>query len=222
MPSNREACAAADRIATRRYEADDQDLDRLDEGLLGVVAYVGRYKRVPEAVRRADVADALVIVEHLRAVLDSAELNLMETGRGAGMTWQELASARGIRSRQGAETAYRRLRNAVRGSGTKDHQRERASRENERALSRWLWVHTGTLRATVQRVNTIRGVLPADVVSDLDELLATIPPPGEPATATFAARLAVLLEELVEGSLPLPPSVTAAVRSAREGLRQRP
>jgi hypothetical protein len=222
VPSSRQARDAADRIAMRRYEARDPDLSRLEDGLLSIAAYAGRYQRVPEHIRRADVTDALVILDHLRALLDSNELAIIEMGRAAGMTWQDLATARGLSSRQGAETAYRRLRNAVRGSGTKDHERERASRQNDRELSRWLRRNTSTLCAAALRINTARDRLPADLVTDMDELIAACPTAGVPATPAFAARLALFLDEVQDRAVNLPPTVAEVLNSTRTLLSERP
>lgn len=44
-----------------------------------------------------------------RRRLDAEERDLITTARAAGASWQDIAAALGIQSRQGAEQRYRRL-----------------------------------------------------------------------------------------------------------------
>lgn len=73
-------------------------------------------RRLVEAVLRddrpatGDALAALALVADLRADLDEVEQSLLALARRGGATWQEVAAALGLRSRQAAEQRWLRLR----------------------------------------------------------------------------------------------------------------
>src|SRR5215207_9347535 len=109
-PTATAAAVAAARIAARRRLADDPDLAQLTDELTGVVDYLRKHQRVPAQVLRADVVDAIEILNHLHAELDRLRLATLQTGLRAGMTYSDLAKPLGVHTRQGAEAACGALR----------------------------------------------------------------------------------------------------------------
>lgn len=216
------AYSAADAIAERRGRADDPDLARLGEGLLGLVTHVGSRRSVPDAVIRADVPDALRIIAHLRDVFDVATLEVVEAGRAAGMTWDQIAEAMGSENRQAAYNWYNRLVNAVRGSGTKDDSQRYAELRWEKAMKRWCDKNGRTVVALVHRLQVHAWSLDEDVRESLDDLAARVPQPGDPITTVFVAAFANLLRE-AEGADGTPHElVVEAIATGKALLHTRP
>jgi len=224
-PDARAAREAADNIATRRYEHKDPKLGDLNaDNLLQVVVHARTsIEEIPLEVLREDVADSLVILDHYPYLIDLNRCRVIEMALDVGMTWQEIAPLLGVRTRQGAEVAYRRLRNAVKsyGKGTKDHEAERGSRQAERAEAAWLRRNTRALRSFAVRLDGFRQHLPAELHGDLDYVFQAIPATGETARPGFAADLKMLLDSLA-GTSDLPPSVRAMIADGLWLLRDRP
>src|SRR5688572_16170713 len=118
--------------------------------------------------------------------------------RKAGLSWAVVAGLLGVRTRQGAEAAYRRLRNVVvtRGEGRRDHRDERRSRSSERLRAAWLRRNTRALRGLAARLEGHRRHLPAGLLGELDHAYLTTPARGEVASPGFAAHLALLIDGL--------------------------
>jgi len=218
------ARAAADRIYMRRAESHDPDLERLQAvNLLGIVAYAHTCTSVPSWVLRQDAEDSWIILEYFRAAVDTNRFRILRMGREkAGMTWQDLATMIGIRSRQGAEALFLRLRRAVIVHEAKDHEAERASRKWDRELAGWLRLHTRELRELVVKVEAIRDSLSAELHDDVVELLRLVPTGAEVASPVFAARLVAVLADLDDDDLALPPWARATVRNGRALLKSKP
>lgn len=117
----------------------DDDLERLPEpeDLLGLLRYVLRYQRVPQAVLAADARDALEVVMVLRAQLDDAELALIRLNRRMGFSWAQIAASCGLYSRQAAQQRMVRLVAACSGR-VRSERGERNHRETVRNAAAWL------------------------------------------------------------------------------------
>jgi hypothetical protein len=105
----------------RAAKPEDPDLDRFPdpEDLPGVVAYLSRYQRVGPDVLGADALDQLRILDHMLWKIDRARLAAMRAARRHGKTWQEIADALGVGTRQGAEALFVRLSHAAVHPGNK-------------------------------------------------------------------------------------------------------
>jgi hypothetical protein len=93
------------RILDRHAQAEDSGAEVMSaDNPLGVVRYVYTRKALP-----GDVADALLLVVHLRRALDRAELALLRARKRDELTWQDLAELLGLHSRQAAYQHARSL-----------------------------------------------------------------------------------------------------------------
>ena len=117
------------------------------------------------------VLDALPRLRWAQAELESAEHRLISAARAAGVSWQALAPALGVASRQAAERRYLRLTPADGDDSTRDDRvrAERDRRAAHRAVTRWANDHTADLRRLAGRVTALTG-LGADAAGDLGRL----------------------------------------------------
>jgi len=100
----------ASTIADRRRAAGDDSLETLSLDPFGTLTYVCSHTDgVSRAVVAADVLAGLDVVRELRHALDRLEFSLMRIGRRRSLTWQQLADALGMGSRQAAMQRYERL-----------------------------------------------------------------------------------------------------------------
>jgi hypothetical protein len=122
--------------------------------------------------------DALVVLRWVQGELAAIEPALVEAARAAGVSWQELAPALGVASRQAAERRYLRARATGAGTsgGTRDDRvrAERDRRAGQRAVHRWAGDHTADLRRLAGQVTALTdlGEGAAADVARLDEALA--------------------------------------------------
>jgi hypothetical protein len=117
------------------------------------------------------VLDALARLRWAQAELEQAEHRLITAARAAGVSWQALAPALGVASRQAAERRYLRLAPAGTGDGTRDDRvrAERDRRAAHRAVTRWANDHTADLRRLAGRVTALTD-LGDDAAGDLGRL----------------------------------------------------
>ncbi len=122
--------------------------------------------------------DALAQLRWAQAELETAEHRLITAARAAGVSWQALAPALGVASRQAAERRYLRLTPATGadGDGTQDDRvrAERDRRAAHRAVTRWANDHTADLRRLAGQITSLTdlGDAAAGDVSRLHEALA--------------------------------------------------
>jgi hypothetical protein len=122
--------------------------------------------------------DALTVLRWAQGELAALEPALVRAARAAGVSWQELAPALGVASRQAAERRY--LRAAPPGAdtprGTRDDRvrAERDRRAGQRAVDRWANDNTANLRRLAGQVTALTdlGDGAAADVAKLDEALA--------------------------------------------------
>lgn len=127
---------------------------------------VARIERVAgdTAAGAAELLAALVLLRRVQSELAGLEPNLIAAARAAGLSWQALAPALGVASRQAAERRY--LRGAAapteQPDATRDArvQAERDRRAGTRAVSRWANDNTADLRRLAGQITAL---------TDLDE-----------------------------------------------------
>jgi hypothetical protein len=121
----------------------------------------------------APLLDALVLLRWAQSELAAMEPTLIRAARAAGVSWQTLAPALGVASRQAAERRYLRLLPAAAGQqdSTRDErvQAERDRRAGHRAIARWANTNTADLRQLAGQVSAL-GDLDPSATADLDRL----------------------------------------------------
>ncbi|MFJ9459778.1 type III effector protein [Kitasatospora sp. NPDC101447] len=139
---------------------------------LGTMAAAARTaRRAPadtaDTARRSDpqqALSALLMLRHLREELSGWETGLIETARGAGATWADLAEPMGVRSRQAAERRYLRMRpdsDAGTEVGSTGEQRVRAARDRraaDRAVITWARANAADLRRLAGQISSLDGL----------------------------------------------------------------
>ena len=139
--------------------AEDRDL----AGVAAVVAAVAHAVRQPAAdsppVNGADLLDALVLLRWAQTELAGLEPILIAAARAAGVSWQALAPALGVASRQAAERRYLRGASAPtdQPGATRDDrvQAERDRRAAHRAVARWANDNTADLRRLAGQITAL-------------------------------------------------------------------
>ena len=129
---------------------------------------------VSAAVRGGTPEQVLAALARLRwaqAELESAEHRLITAARAAGVSWQALAPALGVASRQAAERRYLRLTPADGDDSTRDDRvrAERDRRAAHRAVTRWANDHTADLRRLAGRITSLTD-LGDDAAGDVGRL----------------------------------------------------
>ncbi|MBT2472900.1 HSP18 transcriptional regulator [Streptomyces sp. ISL-66] len=118
---------------------------------------------------------ALLMLREIREQLAGWESGLIETARGNGASWSDLAGPLGVASRQAAERRYLRLRPGAAGStGEERVQATRDTRAADRTVTAWARDNAADLRRLAGQVTSLAG-LPAsaeDAVGDLNRALA--------------------------------------------------
>ncbi|MFI9187497.1 HSP18 transcriptional regulator [Streptomyces goshikiensis] len=118
---------------------------------------------------------ALLMLREVREELAGWESGLIETARGEGASWADLAGPLGVASRQAAERRYLRLRPGTPGStGEERVQATRDTRAADRTVTAWARDNAADLRRLAAQITSLTN-LPAnaqDAVSDLNRALA--------------------------------------------------
>jgi hypothetical protein len=113
------------------------------------------------------ILDALTVLRWVQSQLAAMEPELIDAARAAGISWQALAPALGVASRQAAERRYLRLvpATADQQGSTRDGRvrAERDRRAGDRAVARWANDNTADLRRLAGQVTGL---------TDLDESAA--------------------------------------------------
>ncbi|MFE2412558.1 hypothetical protein ACFXDE_29860 [Kitasatospora sp. NPDC059408] len=113
-----------------------------------------------------EALSALLLLRHLREELAGWETGLIETARGAGATWADLAEPMGVRSRQAAERRYLRLRpdaEAGTRAGSTGEQRVQATRDQraaDRAVTGWARENAADLRRLAGQIGALDDLAP--------------------------------------------------------------
>ncbi|MEU2156047.1 HSP18 transcriptional regulator [Streptomyces sp. NPDC019396] len=134
---------------------------------------------------------ALLMLREVREQLAGWESGLIETARGQGASWADLAGPLGVASRQAAERRYLRLRPGAPGStGEERVQATRDTRAAERTVTAWARDNAADLRRLAGEITALTD-LPASAdhaLGELNQALAHNDPARlvRPLTATRA------------------------------------
>jgi hypothetical protein len=142
------------------------------------------------AVSPAELLDALVLLRRVQSELADIEPALIAAARAAGVSWQALAPALGVASRQAAERRY--LRSTAdptdEPGATRDArvQAERDRRAGDRAVTRWANDNTADLRRLAGQITALTDLDDAagEAVARLHAAL------GDPDASALPALLA--------------------------------
>ncbi|MFE5720609.1 HSP18 transcriptional regulator [Streptomyces erythrochromogenes] len=117
---------------------------------------------------------ALLTLREVREQLAGWESGLIETARGEGASWAELAGPLGVASRQAAERRYLRLRPGTPGStGEERVQATRDTRAADRTVTAWARDNAADLRRLAAQITALTD-LPAgaaDAIGALNQAL---------------------------------------------------
>jgi hypothetical protein len=120
-----------------------------------------------------DLLDALVLLRWVQDELAAREPALIRAARAAGASWQQLAPALGVASRQAAERRYLRLvpASADEPGSTRDGRvrAERDRRAGHRAVAQWANDNTADLRRLAGQVTALTD-LGDDAAQDVGRL----------------------------------------------------
>jgi hypothetical protein len=159
-----------------------------------LAATVGRAKS--RTAGSNELLHALTALREVQGGLAAFEPVLIAAARAAGVSWQALAPALGVASRQAAERRY--LRSAAAPTddlgATRDTrvQAERDRRAGERAVTRWANDNTADLRRLAGQITAL-----ADLDDAADEALAQLHDAlGSPDAAALPALLAAVQRHL--------------------------
>ncbi|MFI5761776.1 HSP18 transcriptional regulator [Streptomyces sp. NPDC051563] len=129
----------------------------------------------PLSVVGPDPLAVLLMLREIREELAGWESGLIETARGRGASWADLAGPLGVASRQAAERRFLRLRPGTPGAtGDQRVQATRTTRAAERTVTAWARDNAADLRRLAGQVTSLTG-LPAasdSAVGDLNQALA--------------------------------------------------
>jgi hypothetical protein len=118
---------------------------------------------------------ALLTLREVREQLAGWESGLIETARGHGASWADLAGPLGVASRQAAERRYLRLRPGTPGSTGEERVKDtRDTRAADRTVTAWARDNAADLRRLAGQITALTN-LPAgagDAVGDLNLALA--------------------------------------------------
>jgi hypothetical protein len=142
------------------------------------------------AASPAEFLDALVLLRRTQSELAGFEPTLIAAARAAGVSWQVLATALGVASRQAAERRYLRSTAAPtdQPGATRDArvQAERDRRAGHRAVTRWANDNTADLRRLAGQITALTD-LDDEAVGALARLHDAL---GDPDAAALPALLA--------------------------------
>jgi len=146
------------------------------------------------AVGAAELLDALVLLRWAQDELATIEPTLIAAARAAGVSWQALAPALGVASRQAAERRYLRSTSAPtdQPGATRDArvQAERDRRAGHRAVARWANDNTADLRRLAGQITALTDLDAAagDALNRLHEALGDVDASALPALLAATHR----------------------------------
>lgn len=162
-----EATAAFQRLTSSTHVTQTTAVAAIVEA---VSSAAGRSEAAPGP---ASLLDALVLLRWVQADLAAMEPTLIGAARAAGVSWQDLAPALGVASRQAAERRYLRLLPAApdQQGSTRDErvQAERDRRAGHRAVTRWANTNTADLRQLAGQVTALDDLDPS-AATEVDRL----------------------------------------------------
>jgi hypothetical protein len=191
--------------------------DALITAVAAVAAVADRCADADEPVDAGAVLEALALLRWAQDQLAATEPELIAAARRAGVSWQALAPALGVASRQAAERRYLRAASISGISGGTREGRVRAERDHRagvRAVAQWATDNTADLRRLAGQVAGLQDA-PAAATADLDRLHRAL---ADPDATALPALLAAVRQHL--GRHPaLARQVDAVAASTSEVLR---
>jgi hypothetical protein len=179
----------------------DVDPARLDLGAAAAaIAATARLAGSPDTGPAAGVTagallEALVLLHRVHDELAAIEPALIAAARHAGVSWQTLAPALGVASRQAAERRYLRLvpaAGAQKDAGTGDARvrAERDRRAGHRAVAQWANDNTADLRRLAGQITGLTNLDDdaAAAITQLHQALADTDASALPALLADARR----------------------------------
>ncbi|GAA3246310.1 hypothetical protein ACFO1B_54955 [Dactylosporangium siamense] len=191
--------------------------DALSTAVAAITAVAERCADDGTAVDADAVLEALVLLRSVQEQLAAIEPDLIAAARRAGVSWQTLAPALGVASRQAAERRYLRAApTAGNGAGTREDRvrAERDHRAGVRAVAQWTADNTADLRSLAGQVAALRNA-PAGATADLDRLHRALADPD----ATALPALLVAVRQHLGGHSALAQRIDQVTASTDEVLR---
>ncbi|GAA2698198.1 type III effector protein [Actinoplanes palleronii] len=200
-------------------EATQWDLTAAAAALAATAAHVGQPAAAATAVSPAELLDALVLLRRTQSELAGLEPVLIAAARAAGVSWQALAPALGVASRQAAERRYLRGASAPteQPDATRDArvQAERDRRAASRAVARWANDNTADLRRLAGQITAL-----TDLDATAGEALARLHDAlGDPDASALPGLLAATQRHL--GDHPALTGQIDAVTARTDQIRHR-
>ncbi|MFE2528751.1 hypothetical protein ACFXEL_31530 [Streptomyces sp. NPDC059382] len=214
---------AAEKLLQERYGTEDSrryggSLPP-DKAILSVLVALGGhapYGQESNEVPADDVLAALSQVDDARRRLDNHELRLIKAARERGASWQKVADALGLGTRQSAETRALRLERGAHTYRGRDVASQRLDKARDRAEEAWCVAHADRIREAAEQVYDTSGAWDLQdlkyvgaraVLHAIGELLAT-----DAGPAKLADRLSNLRYDLApySGEAPKPTGKQAA------------
>ena len=172
------------------------DLGAAAATLASVAAKIGQSAPGGPVADPDELLDALVLLRRVQSEVAGIEPILIAAARAAGVSWQALAPALGVASRQAAERRYLRSASAPtdQPDATRDArvQAERDRRAGHRAVVRWANDNTADLRRLAGQITAL-----TDLDDAADEALARLHDAlGDHDAASLPALLAATQRHL--------------------------
>jgi len=175
---------------------ENRDLAAVTAAIAATAHAVERSALGGPPVSGAELLDALVLLRWAQSELAGIEPALIAAARAAGLSWQALAPALGVASRQAAERRYLRSASAPtdQPGATRDDrvQAERDRRAAHRAVARWANDNTADLRRLAGQVTALTDLDQA-ATGDLTRLHQAL---GDPDATALPALLAATHQHL--------------------------
>jgi hypothetical protein len=153
--------ASVNRLTTTGWRVAQRQADGPQQAVRQLHDVVTRLDR-PERVDGPELVDAMVRLRQLRDELARWEPALIGAARERGLTWNEIAPALGLASRQAAERRYLRLNPQAADTTTTTRedrvQAARNQRSGDRAVAAWARKNAADLRRLAGRIADLDGI----------------------------------------------------------------
>ncbi|AVZ78003.1 hypothetical protein SLUN_38915 (plasmid) [Streptomyces lunaelactis] len=155
---------AAEKLLTERY-GDENDARYggslpPEKAITSVLVALSDYLppgQEPQEVPAEDVLAALSHVDDARQRLDNQELRLIRAARTRGASWQKVADALGLGTRQSAETRALRLERGAQTYRGRDVASQRLDKARDRAAETWCEEHVDRVREVAEQLYDTSG-----------------------------------------------------------------